>query len=76
MVISDLDFLVDSRDADLLYKHILEAICSNPDRVRYGINRYTLDLVVIHTVPSGIIYCNRYNSIDIGRIDKYAMELQ
>jgi hypothetical protein len=72
MVKSDLDFLVDSRDADLLYKHVLEAICSNPDRVRYGINRYTLDLVVIYTVSSGIIYCTR---TDIGRIDKYAMEL-
>lgn len=76
MVKSDLDFLVDSRDADLLYKHVLEEICSKPDFVRYAINRYVLDHVVIHTVSSGIIYCSRYNSTDIGRIDKYAMELQ
>lgn len=75
MVKSDLDFLVDSRDADLLYKHVLEAICSNPDRVRYGINRYTLGFAVIHTVSSGIIYCNRHNLTDFGMIDKYAMEL-
>lgn len=69
---ADLDFLVDSQDADLLYKHILEAICSNFDRVRNGINRYTIDHVIMHNVTSGIIYCTRLN---IGKVDKYVMEL-
>ena len=75
MVKSDLDFLVDSQDADLLYKHILEVICSSSERIRYGINRYTLDHTIIHTVTSGIIYCTRYDSVHIGKVDKYAMEL-
>ena len=74
---SDLDFLIDSQDADLLYKHILEAVCSNPAKIRDGINRYTIDLVIIHLLSTSIFYRYRYNSvhIDIGRVDKYVMEL-
>lgn len=69
---ADLDFLVDSGDTNLLYKHILEAIYNNPEKVRYGINRYTIDHVIMHNVTSGIIYCTR---LDIGKVDKYVMEL-
>ena len=71
---SDLDFLVDSLDADLLYKHILEAICSNSDKIRDGINRYTIDQVIMHSLGTGILYRSRYDVI-LKRVDKYAMEL-
>ena len=70
----DLDFLVDSQDTDLLYKHILEAICSNFDRVRYGINRYTIDYVLIYSLNTYILYRSRFDS-NIGKVNKYAMEL-
>lgn len=72
---ADLDFLVDSQDADLLYKHILEAICSNSHRVRDGINRYTIDQVYIHTLSTSIIYSTKYDISIIRRIGKYALEL-
>ena len=68
----DLDFLIDSQDADLLYKHILEVICNSSEKVRYGVHRYRIDYVIIHTITSGIIYSNRTH---IGKVDKYAMEL-
>jgi hypothetical protein len=68
----DLDFLVDSQDADLLYKHILEAIYSSSEKIRYGIHRYTIDHVIMHEVTSGIVYCTRTH---IGKVSKYAMEL-
>ena len=71
----DLDFLRDSQDLDLLYKHILKAICSNSQRLRDGINRYIVDQVTIHNLPNSIIYSTKYQKIYIGRIDKYAMEL-
>jgi len=71
----DLDFLIDSQDADLLYKHILKAICSNSTNIRDGINRYTIDLVTIHRLTTTILYRTEYRQIHIGRIDKYVMEL-
>ena len=71
----DLDFLVDSQDADLLYKHIIEAICSNSHRVRDGINRYIVGRVIMHSLGAGILYRSRYDVTDIRRIYKYVMEL-
>ena len=71
----DLDFLVDSQDADLLYKHILEAICSNSDKIRNGINRYMVGQVIMHSLGAGILYRSRYDVADIRRVYKYAMEL-
>lgn len=70
----DLDFLVDSQDTNLLYKYILEAICSNFEEVRNGINRYTIDQTIIHTLSSCIIYRSKHD-VNIKRIDRYAMEL-
>lgn len=75
MDILDLDFLADSQDTDLLYKHVLEAICSNSQRVRNGMNRYTINRTIIHSLNTCIIYRSKYTT-DIGRINKYAMELQ
>ena len=72
---SDLDFLVDSLDADLLYKHILEAICNNSHRVRDGINRYIIDQVFIHNLSTSIVYSTKYDIAIIRRIGKYALEL-
>ena len=71
----DLDFLVDSQDADLLYKHILEAICSSSEKIRNGINRYIVDQIIMHSLGAGILYRSRYDVADIRRVYKYAMEL-
>lgn len=71
----DLDFLVDSEDADLLYKHILEAICSNSRRIRDGINRYTINQLIFHTLNACIIYRSK-RDVNIKRVGKYVMELQ
>ena len=71
----DLDFLVDSQDADLLYKHILEAICSSSEKIRNGINRYIVDQIIMHSLGTGILYRSRYDVTDIRRVYKYAMEL-
>jgi hypothetical protein len=71
----DLDFLVDSQDANLLYKHLLKAICNNSTKIRDGINRYRIDLVTIHRLTSTILYRTEYRQIHTGRIDKYVMEL-
>lgn len=73
---SDLDFLINSQDTDLLYMHILKTICSNSCRIRDGINRYIIDKTAIHSLSTCVIYCTRYHITDIGRIDKYVMELQ
>ena len=70
----DLDFLVDSGDADLLYKYILEAVCSSR-RVRDGINRYTINQVIIHSLSTCILYRSKSN-VDIKRVNRYVMELQ
>lgn len=72
---SDLDFLVDSEDTDLIYKHILKAICSNFHRIRDGINRYTIDQVYIHTLSTSIIYSTKYDVAIIRRVGKHVMEL-
>ena len=72
---ADLDFLVDSEDTDLIYKHILKAICSNSHRVRDGINRYTIDQVRIHVLSTSIIYRNKYDVSIIRRVGKHVMEL-
>ena len=72
---TDLDFLVDSEDTDLIYKHILEAICNNSHRVQDGINRYTIDQVFIHTLSTSIIYSTKYDISIIRRMGKYALEL-
>lgn len=73
----DLDFLVDSQDANLLYKHLLKAICSNSDKVRKDTNMYVIDLVEIRTLPTSMFYSTEYNinRVHTGRIDKYVMEL-
>lgn len=72
---ADLDFLVDSEDTDLIYKHILKAICSNSHRVRDGINRYTIDQVRIHVLSTSIIYSTKYDVSIIRRVGKHVMEL-
>ena len=72
---SDLDFLVDSEDTDLLYKHILKAICNSSQRIRDGINRYTIDQVYIHTLSTSIIYSTKYDVAIIRRVGKHVMEL-
>lgn len=72
----DLEFLIDSEDTNLLYKHILEAICSNSHRIQDGINRYTIDQVIFHTLNTVILFNNKSNNtLGIRRIDKYVMEL-
>ena len=71
----DLDFIRDSQEPDLLYKHVLKAICGTSDKIRDGVNRYTIDQVIIHNLSTSIIYSSKYRTIHIGRIDKYAMEL-
>ena len=75
---ADLDFLIDSQDADLLYKHILKAICSSSCRIQNGTNRYTIDLVTVYRLCSTILYKTgtEYSETDTGRLDKYVMELQ
>lgn len=70
----DLDFLIDSGDADMLYKHILEAIYSSR-KIRDGINRYTIDQVYIHTLSTSIIYSTKYDIAIIRKVGKYALEL-
>lgn len=72
---ADLDLLVDSEDTDLIYKHILKAICSNSHRVRDGINRYTIDQVRIHVLSTSIIYSTKYDVSIIRRVGKHVMEL-
>lgn len=71
----DLDFLVDSKDTDLLYKHILKAICNDSRRVRDGINRYTIDQTRIHVLSTSIIYDTKYDVAIIRKVGKYVMEL-
>ena len=71
----DLDFLIDSEDNNLLYKHTLEAICSSSRRVRDGINRYTINQVIIHSLSTCILYRSKSN-VDIKRVNRYVMELQ
>ena len=71
----DLDFLIDSEDNNLLYKHTLEAICSSSRRVRDGINRYTIDQVFIHTLSTSIVYSTEYDISIIRKVGKYALEL-
>ena len=71
----DLDFIIDSEDNDLLYKHVLEAICSSSRRVRDGIFRYMVHQIIIHNLSTCILYRSKYD-VNIKRIDKYAMELQ
>lgn len=72
---TDLDFLVDSEDTNLIYKYILEAICNSSHRVQDGINGYTIDQVFIHTLSTSIIYSTEYDITIIRRIGKYALEL-
>lgn len=72
---SDLDFLVDSEDTDLLYKHILKAICNDSHRIRDGINRYTIDQTRIHVLSTSIIYDTKYDVAIIRKVGKYVMEL-
>ena len=72
---SDLDFLVDSQDADLLYKYILEAICSKSRKIQDGVGWYSIDRLAIHSLYTCILYRSTYNSANINRIDKYVMEL-
>ena len=73
----DLDFLIDSQDTNLLYKHILEAICINSDRIRKDLrSMYIIDLLSIHIWSTYITYSTEYpHRIYTGRIDKYVMEL-
>lgn len=72
---SDLDFLVDSEDTDLIYKHILKAIYNSSCKIRDGINRYTIDQVYIHTLSTSIIYSTKYDVTIIRRVGKHVMEL-
>lgn len=71
----DLDFLVDSQDADLLYKYILEAICNNSTKVRDIANRYTINQMIIYSLSTCILYRSKSNEDNIGRVNKHAMEL-
>ena len=73
----DLDFLVDSQDANLLYKHILIAICNNSGKVRKDTNMYVIDSLTIHCMCTCMFYSTEYpiNRVHTGRIDKYVMEL-
>ena len=71
---SDLDLLIDSEDTDLIYKHILKAICSSPYRIQNGFNRYTIDQVIIHSLTTCIIYRSKQD-VNIKRVGKYVMEL-
>ena len=72
---TDLDFLVDSQDANLLYKHILEAICNNSTKVRDIANRYTINQMIIYSLNTCILYRSKSNEGNIGRVNKHAMEL-
>lgn len=72
---SDLNFLVDSEDTDLLYKHILKAICNNSYRIRDDINRYTIDQTRIHVLSTSIIYDTKYDVAVIRKVGKHVMEL-
>lgn len=72
---SDLDFLVDSQDTDLLYRHILKAICSNSHRIRDGINRYTIDQARMHVLSTSILYSTKYDATIIRKVGKHVMEL-
>ena len=71
----DLDFLIDSQDADLLYKYILEAICIKSRKIQDGIGWYSIDRLAIHSLRMCILYRSAFNSANINRIDKYVMEL-
>ena len=72
---TDLDLLVDSEDTDLIYKHILKAICNSSCEIRDGINRYTIDQVSIHTLSTSIVYSTKYDISIIRKVGKYALEL-
>jgi KaiC/GvpD/RAD55 family RecA-like ATPase len=72
---SDLDFLINSQDVDLLYKHILKEVRKLHRCFRVGYNRYVIGQVRIHMLDEYAVY-NEYDyTLNIGRVDKYAMEL-
>lgn len=72
---SALDFIISSQDLNLLYKHLLKAITRSVQPIRVGYNRYSIDQLGIHLTTEYAIYNKRTLILDIGRLDKYAMEL-
>ena len=72
---SDLDFLLNSQDPNLLYKHILKEIIESSQPIKVGYNRYGIDQVRIHMLTEYAAYNERAFILNVGRLDKYAMEL-
>ena len=72
---SALDFLISSQDFNLLYKHLLNAIIRSNQPIKAGINRYVIDQIRIHMCTESATYNERAFILNVGRIDKYVMEL-
>lgn len=72
---SDLDFLVQSQDIYLLYKHILKAIQDTNEKLHAGVDNYTfkgeytISHLALYALNNRILYTD--DAILIGRIDKY-----
>lgn len=71
----DLDFLLASYDAKLLYKHILKEVIKSSQPIKVGINRYGIDQIRIHMFTEFATYNERAFILNVGRLDKYVMEL-
>lgn len=72
---SDLDFLLNSQDPNLLYKHLVKAIINYSRPIKVGHNRYGIDQVRIHLLTEYAAYNERAFILNVGRLDKYVMEL-
>lgn len=72
---SALDFIISSQDLNLLYKHLLNAITRSVQPIKVGYNRYGIDQVRIHLTTECAMYNERAFILNIGRLDKYVMEL-
>ena len=72
---SDLDFLLSSQDLDLLYKHLIKAIIHSAKFNKVGYNRYAIDELRIHILTEYAVYNERAFILNVGRLDKYAVEI-
>ena len=72
---SDLDFLLNSQDPNLLYKHLIKAIIRSAKFSRVGYNRYAIGELRIHMLTEYAVYNERAFILNVGRLDKYAVEI-
>ena len=72
---ADLDFLLNSQDPNLLYKHLIKAIIRSAKFNKVGFNRYAIDQLRIHLLTEHAVCNERAFILNVGRLDKYVMEL-